>query len=1078
MDHEIRSLTKRELVDAIAWEVGITQAKASPVVHATIEKIADALARRRRVELRGLGVFEVVERRGRWTTNPNDQNDLRIPARYTVRFKPSKVLKPYHQIGASMSLNARKMVKPEAALTFSSEKVARRFASLALSKFPRAEVTCAGRKVRVKHGHRDAEGVYALAQRVHRRPKEPRVAMSGPPPFQNAAAGPPEKDEPKTIKVYFKKLENAQRAVETFNKIGSKAKSDEDDYTNPARGHTVTIAGGDRAQVNRVIAELKGSLMPPDPTPVKGFAFAMGDRGRITSDWRVSFTARSQKLTAAVVSAMKQKGAHVTQAGKTAVIFHRMTYDEVKSLLTSVNIPGGDIDEKRYGNKPVRPLDHMIGDIVQIGGTHVEDPLKDTTYADPKAGVGDVFKQLAVDVSAEVGTQKAMDLLRRIGVDLAVIGGGYLAIAFREALARAVHQWLTQVGGRVVKQATSKGKPSTSALRSMLSGLGKSSKSNRDDSAARAQAIRQGRQYEPPEKGGGGFLRSLFGGGKAKQQTPPPLSSGGAPQRSQAPQVQPPPDKKGYRPVGKNSRNKGTFSFEFKFEDDQDTCAGAAAPAGASMGVDYVGIAYAVMDFLSSEATRMVADKLVEAGVRVTKSGATKLIATIKDGDQLDKIRSIAARARGSVKLRRITRSGGGQSKSASFGFGDTIRKVLSKRGPTGEYKLRAGVIPGAAVLIFASAIAAQEALTALQRRGIKAIQKGVRLIVKKPAEEAGMGFAGNEIIKRPKWRKVDSPEDRAWWKYEQQRRKYAQGRGPRPSSYGSGAQKVDDFSPGQFGLMLVTLAASYPVQVALLVALQKAGIAARHVGDKILAKAMGLKQMKDLKKIAAAKGAKVENVEEADKGASMAFPWKQAGRALIRSPAVWVAVGASAIQFANRVAELGVKVRKQNKMLAEIDVNDPEQLRKVADIAKEERVTLKKKLDETAESQPLTEKVAKVGRYAAIPVLLGAVAFFKYKDISAAMHDLAQLGVRGLRAAADRAGRGKVTITQLSPEQLASIKQVVNKYGGKLQTKRIGASASMGFSLDAVTAQPLYSDEKTFEKTILPTSAMTIVTR
>lgn len=1202
MDHEIKSLSRRELVDAIAWEIGITQAKAAPVVHATIEKIAAALASRRRVELRGLGSFEVIEKRARWTTDPNTGRDLRAQAKYTVRFRPSKDLKR----PADMSLSMNRPVKPEAAMTFSSERTARRFASMALARFPRAEVQCSGRKVKIKHGSNDAEGIYALAQRVHRRPKK-RVAMAQPPVDDSS---PRDHDEPVSLKVYFKNLYNAQKAVQTLRELGCRVKSDIGDMANEGRGHTITVVGSDRAEINRVISELKGAPVSPEPrfkedgTLAKDFAFAMGGR-RTTSDWEVRFASRSKRLPVAIYTHLKNDlRAHVTQVGQNAIVFHRMTYDEVMTLLGKVNIPGDEVDKNKFGNRMINGRTYVAGDPRMIGGVHEEDILSGTPLKDDKASLGDAFKYVAAEVASEVGTQKAADLLRRVGVDIFVVGGGLIAFAFKEALTRAVTQWLNQVGGHVVKTGQSKNKPSLGALKSWLGGL---KAKPRDDAAARAHAIRQGKQYTPPAQSGGGFFRNLFNRGSGSA---PPLQ-GDLPRSSSRPVVEPPADKTGYRPIGKGSRNKGTFSFaldskgthldavrravkeghghvktfrkggeihshmtkgnyapytlvtnadgemhrlqghtglpaarataegavniaktaggfaikfankafktlamlyatklgidilndgvdyvvvreiglarklasviasavmrrpiRFAFADESAVNAArqiATETHGmlkikrkkykpAAMAIDYIGLAYAVMDFLSAEATRAVADALVETGIKVTKAGATKLVATVKDGDQLQKVKALTQKARGRLRLRRG--AGGQQSKSASFGFGDVLRDILSRRGPTGDRILRSYVIPGGAVLVFATAVAAHEAVAQLAKHGVRAVQKGLKVLVRSSPE---MGFA-NEVIKRPKWRKVDTPEDAEWWKYEKARRKYAQGRGPAPSDYRpDGGKRIDDFSPGQFGLMLVTLVAAYPVQVALAVALQKAGIAVKHVGNKILAKVMGLKQMSDLRKLAAEEGAKVESVKQAKQAMSFAYPWGRMARGVadvaVRSPTVWLLVGGAAWQVAERIKELGVKVRKQNKMLAEIDVTDPEQLAKVARIARSENVSLRKKLDEHAESQPITEKIARVGRYAAVPVALGVVAFFKYKQMNAALHDLAQLGVKALRSAADKSGRGRVTITQLTPEQLASVKHVVAKYGGSLKQQRI--SASMAYVPGSIAAKALINAAK-----------------
>jgi DNA-binding protein HU-beta/integration host factor subunit alpha len=54
----------------------------------------EALEKNESVEFRNFGVFEVRERKERVGRNPNQpENDVMIPARRVVKFKPGKVMK-------------------------------------------------------------------------------------------------------------------------------------------------------------------------------------------------------------------------------------------------------------------------------------------------------------------------------------------------------------------------------------------------------------------------------------------------------------------------------------------------------------------------------------------------------------------------------------------------------------------------------------------------------------------------------------------------------------------------------------------------------------------------------------------------------------------------------------------------------------------------------------------------------------------------------------------------------------------------------------------------------------------------
>ena len=55
--------------------------------------LGDAMTRGNRIEIRGFGSFSVAERKPRMGRNPRSGEDVEIPGRRVVRFKPSKVLR-------------------------------------------------------------------------------------------------------------------------------------------------------------------------------------------------------------------------------------------------------------------------------------------------------------------------------------------------------------------------------------------------------------------------------------------------------------------------------------------------------------------------------------------------------------------------------------------------------------------------------------------------------------------------------------------------------------------------------------------------------------------------------------------------------------------------------------------------------------------------------------------------------------------------------------------------------------------------------------------------------------------------
>ena len=87
-------MTKRDLVFRISDETGLVQQQVLDIVQRTLDYIAEALSKGRKVELRNFGVFEVRVRKARVGRNPNNPGtDVPIPQRAVVKFKPGKEMR-------------------------------------------------------------------------------------------------------------------------------------------------------------------------------------------------------------------------------------------------------------------------------------------------------------------------------------------------------------------------------------------------------------------------------------------------------------------------------------------------------------------------------------------------------------------------------------------------------------------------------------------------------------------------------------------------------------------------------------------------------------------------------------------------------------------------------------------------------------------------------------------------------------------------------------------------------------------------------------------------------------------------
>ena len=86
------TLTKNDIVRTLAEKYELEIASTRRVVQGTLDMVLEALLAGNKVELRNFGVFEVVDRKGRIARNPKSRQEVFIPERKVVAFKPGKVM--------------------------------------------------------------------------------------------------------------------------------------------------------------------------------------------------------------------------------------------------------------------------------------------------------------------------------------------------------------------------------------------------------------------------------------------------------------------------------------------------------------------------------------------------------------------------------------------------------------------------------------------------------------------------------------------------------------------------------------------------------------------------------------------------------------------------------------------------------------------------------------------------------------------------------------------------------------------------------------------------------------------------
>jgi len=84
---------KKELAEAISQKHELPKAQARKILETLVEEIKSALKSGKKVNLAGLGVLRVAERKARMGRNPKTGETIQIPAKKAIKFRASKDLK-------------------------------------------------------------------------------------------------------------------------------------------------------------------------------------------------------------------------------------------------------------------------------------------------------------------------------------------------------------------------------------------------------------------------------------------------------------------------------------------------------------------------------------------------------------------------------------------------------------------------------------------------------------------------------------------------------------------------------------------------------------------------------------------------------------------------------------------------------------------------------------------------------------------------------------------------------------------------------------------------------------------------
>ncbi len=88
-----QTVSTGQLIDDIAQRAGMTKAEAKKAVQAMVDVLGERLSSGERIQIMGLGTFEVRDRAERTATNPRTKEKIQVPASKAVGFRPASALR-------------------------------------------------------------------------------------------------------------------------------------------------------------------------------------------------------------------------------------------------------------------------------------------------------------------------------------------------------------------------------------------------------------------------------------------------------------------------------------------------------------------------------------------------------------------------------------------------------------------------------------------------------------------------------------------------------------------------------------------------------------------------------------------------------------------------------------------------------------------------------------------------------------------------------------------------------------------------------------------------------------------------
>jgi DNA-binding protein HU-beta len=88
-----QTVSTGQIIDDVAQRTGLSKAEAKKVVQAMVDALGEQLSNGARIQLTGLGSFDVRDRAAREATNPRTKEKIQVAATKVVGFRPATSLR-------------------------------------------------------------------------------------------------------------------------------------------------------------------------------------------------------------------------------------------------------------------------------------------------------------------------------------------------------------------------------------------------------------------------------------------------------------------------------------------------------------------------------------------------------------------------------------------------------------------------------------------------------------------------------------------------------------------------------------------------------------------------------------------------------------------------------------------------------------------------------------------------------------------------------------------------------------------------------------------------------------------------